>query len=59
MPQLFTQFYPTIRYIIDATELYIQTPSDPQAQQLTLLSYKNHKTLKALPSEAIPFVSKL
>ena len=48
MPQLFKEFYPTTRCIIDATELFIQTPSDPQAQQLTFSSYKNHNTLKAL-----------
>jgi hypothetical protein len=48
MPQLFKEFYPTTRCIIDATELLIQTPSNPQAQQLTFSSYKNHNTLKAL-----------
>ena len=63
MPQLFKEFYPTTRCIIDATELFIQSPSNPQAQQLTFSSYKNHNTLKALvsitPSGAISFVSKL
>ena len=63
MPQLFKDFYPSTRCIIDATELFIQSPSDPQAQQLTFSSYKNHNTLKALigitPSGAISFVSKL
>ena len=38
-------------------------PSDPQAQQLTFSSYKNHNTFKALvaitPSGGISFVSKL
>ena len=55
--------YPTTRCIIDATEIFIQTPSNPQAQQLTFSSYKNHNTLKALvavtPSGAICFVSNL
>ena len=63
MPQLFKEFYPTTRCIIDATELFIQTPSNPQAQQLTFSSYKNHNTLKALvcitPSGVISFVSEL
>ena len=63
MPQLFKDFYPSTRCIIDATELFIQSPSDPQAQHLTFSSYKNHNTLKALicitPSGAISFVSKL
>ena len=31
MPQLFKEFYPTTRCIIDATELFIQSPSNPQA----------------------------
>ena len=63
MPQLFKEFYPTTRCIIDATEIFIQSPSNPQAQQLTFSSYKNHNTLKALvaitPSGAISFISKL
>ena len=63
MPQLFKEFYPTTRCIIDATELFIQSPSNPHAQQLTFSSYKNHNTLKALvcitPSGVISFVSKL
>ena len=63
MPQLFKEFYPTTRCIIDATELFIQSPSNPQAQQLTFSSYKNHNTLKALVcitlSGAISFISKL
>ena len=63
MPQLFKEFYPSTRCIIDATEVFIQAPSNPQAQQLTFSSYKNHNTLKALicitPSGAISFVSKL
>ena len=41
----------------------IQSPSNPQAQQLTYSSYKNHNTLKALvvvtPSGTISFVSTL
>ena len=63
MPQVFKDSYPTTRCIIDATEIFIQTPSNPQAQQLTFSSYKNHNTLKALvavtPSGAVSFVSKL
>ena len=57
------KYYPTTRCIIDATEIFIQTPSNPQAQQITYSSYKNHKTLKALvvvtPSGAVSFVSQL
>ena len=47
----------------DATEIFIQMPSNPQAQQLTFSSYKNHNTWKALvavtSSGAISFVSTL
>ena len=63
MPPAFKESYPTTRCIIDATEIFIQMPSNPQAQQLTFSSYKNHNTLKALvavtPSGAISFVSTL
>ena len=63
MPEAFKNAYPTTRCIIDATEIFIQTPSNPQAQQLTFSSYKNHNTLKALiavtPSGAVSFVSTL
>ena len=52
MPQLFKDYYPTTRCIIDATELFIQSPSNPQAQ-LTFSSYKNHNTLKA-PRQRCP-----
>ena len=54
MPQLFKEFYPSTRCIIDATEIFIQAPSDPQAQQLTFSSYKNHNTY-----HTISHVSKL
>ena len=47
MPKSFKEFYPTTRCIIDATEIFIQTPSDPVAQ-LPFSSYKNHNTFKAL-----------
>jgi hypothetical protein len=46
-PQSFKGVYPTTRCTIDATEIYIKTPSNPQAQQLTYSSYKNHNTLSS------------
>ena len=62
MPASFGE-YPTTRVIIDATEVFIEQPSSPVAQQQTFSSYKNHNTLKVLigitPSGAISFVSKL
>ena len=62
MPASFSE-YPTTRIVIDATEIFIEQPSSPVAQQQTFSSYKNHNTLKVLigitPSGAISFVSKL
>ena len=62
MPASFAD-YPTTRVVIDATEIFIEQPSSPVAQQQTFSSYKNHNTLKVLigitPSGAISFVSKL
>ena len=61
MPRIFKEFYPTTCCIIDATEIFIQSPSNPQ--QLTFSSYKHHNTLNALicitPSGSVSFVSKL
>ena len=61
MPVSFQALYPTTRCIIDATEIFIQMPLNPTAQQLTYSSYKNHNTLKALvgiiPSGAVCYVS--
>ena len=55
--------YPTTRCIIDATEIFIEMPTNLTAQQLTYSNYKNHNTLKALvaitPSGAISFISDL
>lgn len=49
--------------IIDATEIYIEKPSNPEAQQLTFSTYKNTNTLKALvgitPSGSVCFISDL
>jgi hypothetical protein len=63
MPLQFKTQYPNTRIIIDATEVYIQRPSNPHAQQLTFSSYKNHNTAKALagitPSGAFSFISPL
>ena len=62
MPASFGE-YPTTRVVIDATEVFIEHPSSPVAQQQTFSSYKNHNTLKVLigitPSGAISFVSKM
>ena len=63
MPQIFRNLYPSTRCIIDATEIFIEKPKNPTAQQLTFSKYKNHNTFKALiaisPAGAISFVSDL
>lgn len=38
--------YPTVRVIVDCTELEIEKPSNPQAQQDTWSTYKNTNTVK-------------
>ena len=62
-PKCFAKKYSSTTLIIDATEIYIEQPSNPEAQQLTFSSYKNSNTLKALvgiiPKESIAFVSTL
>ena len=49
--------------IIDATEVFIETPSDLYVQSSTWSNYKHHNTAKALvgctPNGAVTFVSKL
>ena len=47
-PQCFKGKYKGTTVIIDVTEIYIEKPSNPEAQQLTFSSYKNSNTLKAL-----------
>ena len=63
MPTIFKELYPTTRVIIDATEIFVETPSLPELQQMTFSNYKNHNTYKVLigisPSGAITFISKL
>ena len=55
--------YPTTRVIIDATEIYVETPALPELQQITFSSYKNNNAHKGLigisPGVAITFISKL
>lgn len=40
MPECFIKKYPSTSLIIDATEIYIEKPNNPVAQQLTFSSYK-------------------
>ena len=63
LPEKVREFCPTLRCIIDATEIYIEQPKNPEAQQLTFSTCKNHNTLKSLigisGDGAINFVSTL
>ena len=63
MPKCFKDLYPTTRVIVDATEIYVETPALPDFQQMTFSSYKNGNTFKVLvgisPGGAVTFVSKL
>ena len=63
MPKSFKDLYPTTRVIIDATEIFVETPALPEFQQMTFSTYKNHNTYKVLvgisPGGAITFVSRL
>ena len=59
MPASFGE-YPSTRVIIDATDIFIEQPSSPLAQQQTFSLYKNHNTLIGItPSGVISFVSRL
>lgn len=63
MPQIFKEKYPNTYAIIDATELFIETPSDLQMQSSSWSSYKHNNTGKILvactPNGAICYVSEM
>ena len=54
--------YSKVRHIIDCTEVFIETPSDPALKAATWSDYKHHHTAKILlsitPNGAFNFVSK-
>lgn len=62
LPKSFKKF-PSVRIIIDCTEIYIEKPTTPSAQRATWSNYKQHNTIKALvgisPDGMFTFVSKL
>lgn len=61
MPEGFKKSYPSTRVIVDGTEIPIDKPKNPTAQQSTFSTYKNCNTLKVLvggsPSGLISYVS--
>ena len=63
MPQSSKNTYPHTRVIIDCTELFIETPSQPRTQSATFSTYKNHNTGKGLigisPRGDLTFVSEM
>ena len=62
-PACFKNKYKGTTVIIDTTEIYIEKPSNPEAQQVTFSTYKDSNTLKALvgitPSGSVCFISDL
>lgn len=52
---------PDLRCIIDCSEIFIETPKDPNLQNATWSNYKHHNTIKFLvaiaPNSAITFLS--
>ena len=63
IPQSFKDKYPSTYAIIDASEIFIETPTDLHVQSSTWSNYKHHNTLKFLiactPNGAVSYVSPL
>lgn len=63
MPTAFQKKYPNTRAIFDATEIFIQKPSDLGCQSTTWSNYKRHSTAKGLivvaPFGGVMFASEL
>ena len=61
LPSAFREKYPTTVGIIDASEVFIETPSDLMLQSTSWSNYKHHNTLKFLvcctPNGAISYIS--
>ena len=63
LPHSFKEKYPSTYAIIDASEIFIETPSDLHIQSSTWSNYRSHNTAKFLiactPNGAISFISPL
>ena len=63
LPCAFQEKYPRTYIIIDASEVFMETPTDLRLQSSTWSNYKHHNTVKFLvgctPNGAVSFVSEL
>ena len=63
LPYAFRERYPTTIAIINASEIFVETPSDLMLQSTAWSNYKHHNTFKFLvactPNGAISFISSL
>ena len=63
LPLAFKESYNNTYTIIDASEIFVETPTDLQLQSSTWSNYKHHNTAKVLiactPNGAVNFVSDL
>lgn len=63
LPHTFKEKYPKTYIIVDATEIFIETPNDLHAQSSTWSNYKHYNTAKLLVgctlNGAISFISAL
>ena len=63
LPHAFKEKYPNTYVIIDASEFFLETPSDLRLQSSTWSNYKHHNTAKLLiactPNGAISYISSL
>lgn len=61
LPHAFKEKYPTTYIIIDASEVFVEKPTDLMLQSSTWSNYKQHNTVKYLvgvtPNGAISFIS--
>ena len=61
LPHAFKQMYLTTYMIIDASELFVETPTDLMLQSSMWSNYKQHNTAKYIvgvtPNGAISFIS--
>ena len=61
LPHAFYEKYPTTVALLDATKIFIETPSDLMLQSTSWSNYKHHNTLKILiactPNGSISYVS--